>query len=176
MSAAETIHIALTKHLRGAPSPCTAADNLLAQYNTARRTEAFNEAIAALQAMHDLAPNGPRAAQLAFSVGVLMGTRDFPSDVPSADGGIAVNAFTDRVYRDAYATGRAHAGVAGWRLAEFFPAFNTSDGTDCPVSEQRHRPCGELIQSVGPQSLIDLMAMAAQHKCEYSTEGGAVDA
>jgi hypothetical protein len=38
------------------------------------------ETIAALQGLHDLAPNGRRANQLAFSVGVLMGARDFPAE------------------------------------------------------------------------------------------------
>ena len=131
----------------------------------AYRAEVFEEAIAALQGMHDLVPDGLRASHLAFSVGVLMGARDFPGEVPGPEGGVAVNKFTDRVYSDAYATGRTHAGAAGWVLAAFVPVFSRSDGSDREVTELRHRDCGQLVQGVGPHTLIDLMALAARHEC-----------
>jgi hypothetical protein len=58
------------------------------------RAEVFGEAIAALQGLHDLAPNGPRAHQLAFSVGVLIGARDFPAmEKSSPDGADATPGF-----------------------------------------------------------------------------------
>lgn len=136
----------------------------LKQKLDAVRVEVFNEAIAALQGLHDLNPGGRRAPQLAFSVGALMGARDFPGEVPS-NGGIAVNPFTDRVYRDAYATGRDHAGADGWVLDGFEPVFSTSDGSHVPAAELRCRKCTGLVQDVGPKSLLDLMAMAAQHAC-----------
>ncbi|MEU6496407.1 hypothetical protein ABZ890_39525 [Streptomyces sp. NPDC046984] len=59
------------------------ADQLIAAY----RAEVFGEAIAALQGLHDLAPNGLRAHQLAFSVGVLIGARDFPAMEKSSPDG-----------------------------------------------------------------------------------------
>lgn len=49
------------------------------------RTEVFNEAIAALQGLHDLNPAGRRAPQMAFSIGVLMGARDFPAEKSSRE-------------------------------------------------------------------------------------------
>jgi hypothetical protein len=76
---------------------------------------------------------------------------------------------TDPVYRSGYATGRSHAGAEGWQLDEFAPVFTTSDDSDRPVSELRHRPCGGLVQGVGPHTLIDLMALASQHKCKPAT-------
>lgn len=72
----------------------------------------------------------------------------------------------DRAYRDGYATGRMHAGPDGWVLTEYSPVITASDGTDRPVTELRHRPCGGLVQGVGPHSLVDLMALAAQHECQ----------
>ncbi|GKQ39517.1 hypothetical protein [Streptomyces sp. A012304] len=71
----------------------------------------------------------------------------------------------DRLYRDAYATGRDHAGALGWRLNAFTPVFTRSDGTDKPVSELRCT-CGVLLQHVGEASLLDLAAMAARHDCQ----------
>jgi hypothetical protein len=79
----------------------------------------------------------------------------------------------DRLYRDAYATGRQHAGVDGWVLSEYTPVFTRSDGSDRPISELRHMPCGGLVQGVGPHTLIDLMALASQHECQPRAERGA---
>lgn len=78
----------------------------------------------------------------------------------------AADAELDPVYRDAYAVGRTHAGTAGWRLRDFTPVFTTSDGTDCPAAELRCVVCGGLEQGVGPQTLIDLMALASRHECQ----------
>lgn len=76
------------------------------------------------------------------------------------------DAETDPVYRSGYRTGRAHAGPEGWALNQFTPVFTTSDGTDCAATELRHTACGGLVQGVGPHTLIDLMALAAQHECQ----------
>ncbi|MCX4703925.1 hypothetical protein [Streptomyces sp. NBC_01373] len=71
----------------------------------------------------------------------------------------------DPVYSNAYRVGHMHAGAAGWRLVDFTPVFTTSDGTDHPAAELRCQVCGGLEQGVGPQSLIDLMALASRHEC-----------
>lgn len=68
----------------------------------AYRSEVFDEAITALQSLHDLAPGGRRAPQLAFSVGVLIGARDFPAgEKSSPDGADATPDFfrPGRTYR-----------------------------------------------------------------------------
>jgi len=84
----------------------------------------------------------------------------------------ATPAEVDRAYRDGYATGRLHAGADGVVLAGYLPVFTTSSGTDCPISELRHRSCGGLAQGVGPHSLIDLMALAARHECPTTGKDG----
>lgn len=143
------------------------SDTLAKQLLDAHRAEVFAEAIAALQGLHDINPNGRRAPQLAFAIGALLGTRDFPGEVPSG-GGIAVNPFTDQVYRDAYATGRDHAGAKGWLFENFeavaFTNYGPSDSL--PANEYRCRKCGAIGgQGTGVKSLLDLMAMAARHEC-----------
>jgi hypothetical protein len=144
------------------------ADHLLDAY----RTDVFNEAIASLQGLLGLNPNGLRAGQLAFSVGALMGARDFPGEVPSG-GGVAVNPFTDLVYRNAYATGRMHAGADGFILDTFEAVISTSDGSYGAAEEYRCRTCGAIgAQGEGPKTLLDLMAMASRHECLPRVEGG----
>ncbi|MFI9340018.1 hypothetical protein ACIG0D_01880 [Streptomyces sp. NPDC052773] len=76
---------------------------------------------------------------------------------------------TDPVYRSGYRTGRDHSGPGGWALSRFTPVFTTSDGTDCPATELRCTDCRGLVQGVGPHTLIDLMALAAQHECQPTT-------
>lgn len=148
------------------------SDTLANQLLDAHRVEVFNEAIAALQGLHDLSPEGRRAPQLAFSVGALMGARDFPGEVPS-NGGIAVNPFTDRVYRDGYAAGREHAGAKGWLFEKFEAVISTSDGSHGVAEEYRCLQCGAIgAQGVGAKSLLDLMAMAARHECLPRVNGG----
>lgn len=138
------------------------ADRLIA----AHRTQVFNEAIAALHGLLGLNPNGLRSGQLAFSVGALMGARDFPGDVPAGGGGVAVNQFTDLVYRDAYAAGRMHAGAEGFALDRFEAVISTSCGSYGTAEEYRCRTCGAIgAQGDGSKSLLDLMAMASRHKC-----------
>lgn len=84
----------------------------------------------------------------------------------TGDGEVAARGVdADRLYRDAYATGRDDAGALGWRLNAFTPVFTRSDGTDKPVSELRCT-CGTLLQHVGEASLLDLAAMAARHDCQ----------
>ena len=141
------------------------SDSLSDQLLDAYRIEVFNEAITALQGLHDLNPNGRRAPQLGFSIGALMGARDFPGEVPS-NGGIAVNPFTDNVYRDGYATGLSHAGARGWVLNDFEAVISTSDASYGTAEEYRCRKCGAIGgQGTAPKSLLDLMAMAARHEC-----------
>lgn len=148
------------------------SDTLATELLDAHRAEVFNEAITALQCLHDLNPNGRRAEQLAFSIGALMGARDFPAEVPSG-GGIAVNPFTDRVYRDAYATGRDHAGAKGWLFENFEAVISTSNGDHGVAEEYRCRKCGAIgAQGTGAKSLLDLMAMAARHECLPRFDGG----
>jgi hypothetical protein len=79
---------------------------------------------------------------------------------------------TDPVYRSGYTTGRIHAGAGGWALNEYTPVVSLSDGTDRPVTELRHGACGGLVQGVGPHTLIDLMALAAQHECQTIGKDG----
>ncbi|MEU3507612.1 hypothetical protein ABZ733_06750 [Streptomyces longwoodensis] len=76
------------------------------------------------------------------------------------------------VYSSGYRSGRMHAGAEGWPLNDFVPVFTTSDGSDCPISELRHAACTELVQGVGPHTLIDLMALAARHECTTPRKDG----
>ncbi|MEU3289947.1 hypothetical protein [Streptomyces longwoodensis] len=78
----------------------------------------------------------------------------------------------DEAYRSGYRAGRVQAGAGGWDLNQFAAVFTTSDGSDCPVSELRHAACGGLVQGVGPHTLIDLMALAARHKCPTAGKDG----
>lgn len=84
MSARAEIQGALVKHFRQDDDAEGRARRTLAQYDADHRAEVFAEAIAALQGLHDLAPDGRRAPQLAFSVGVLIGARDFPAGEKSS--------------------------------------------------------------------------------------------
>jgi hypothetical protein len=72
----------------------------------------------------------------------------------------------DPVYRDAYGTGREHAGAAGWLLNHFEAVISTSDGSYGVAEEYRCQTCGAIgAQGDGPKSLLDLVAMAARHEC-----------
>ncbi|WP_327671895.1 MULTISPECIES: hypothetical protein [unclassified Streptomyces] len=92
------------------------SDSLADQLLDAYRTEVFGEAIAALRGLHDLAPDGPRAPQLAFAVGVLMGARDFPAEekatapaataTPRLDGRLAMLLDAIRTHQGRWTTRR----------------------------------------------------------------------
>ncbi|MEV5953764.1 hypothetical protein AB0M11_08295 [Streptomyces sp. NPDC051987] len=71
----------------------------------------------------------------------------------------------DQIYRDAYATGREHAGAAGWLLQHFTPVFTTSDGTDVPAKELRCGTCNAVTRNTRPRTLLDHVVAAAQHEC-----------
>jgi hypothetical protein len=81
-------------------------------------------------------------------------------------------AIRDEAYREGYATGRSHSGADGWVLDQFSAVFTTSDGGDRAVGEVRCNACRALMQGVGPQTLIDLMALAARHECKTPRKDG----
>jgi hypothetical protein len=57
------------------------------------------------------------------------------------------------------------------RLRDFTPLWTRSDGSDVPATELRCILCGGLVQGVGPHTLLDLTALAAQHHCQGGPRG-----
>lgn len=72
----------------------------------------------------------------------------------------------DRVYRDAYATGREHAGARAFVLDNFEAVVSTSNGSYGVADEYRCRKCGAIgAQGDDAKSILDLAAMASRHEC-----------
>lgn len=90
---------------------------------------------------------------------------------------VAADEELNPVYRDAYGTGREHAGAAGWLLEQFEAVISTSNGDFGVAEEYRCRTCGAIgAQGTGPRSLLDLISMASRHECLPSLPGGDSDA
>ncbi|MBZ3909390.1 hypothetical protein [Streptomyces acidiscabies] len=166
MSIRHVIESALRAYYADAAEPGPIARDVLAQYTAGCEAAVLRraaDAIAALPQDYECDPGrGDAVERLRRTAAGIEREKSSPV------GADATPTEADRAYRDGYTTGRMHAGPDGWRLAEYTPVFTTSDGTDRPISELRHRSCGGLLQGVGPHSLVDLMALAAQHECQHT--------
>ena len=165
MSARAEIELALENHFRREDDPRTAVRRALGRYNAERQAEALRAAADAPEARTERYIAALRSADMY----ALVERRDDLKRFAEAVIAVA-NDETDPVYRSGYAAGRMHAGGGG-RLRDFTAVWTTSDGGDCPATELRCVLCGGLVQGVGPHTLLDLMALAAQHDCQ--TTGGA---
>lgn len=88
---------------------------------------------------------------------------------------VAADNELDQVYRDAYGTGREHAGAPGWLLNNFEAVTSTSGGSYGVAEEYRCRTCGAIgAQGTDDRrTLLDLVSMASRHKCLPSLPDGA---
>ncbi|GAQ52120.1 hypothetical protein [Streptomyces acidiscabies] len=170
MSIRHVIEHALLSYYADSADPDSLVREVLAQYTAGCEAAVLRraaDAIAALPQDYECDPGrGDAVERLRRTAAGIEREKSSPV------GADATSTEADRAYRDGYAIGRMHAGAAGWVLAEFTPVFTTSSGDDRPATELRHKPCGGLIQGIGPHSLVDLMALASQHECQITNRHG----
>ncbi|MDX3019918.1 hypothetical protein [Streptomyces acidiscabies] len=165
MSLHHVIEHALLSYYADSADPGSLVGTVLARYDAECQAEVLRRAADAIEALPQDYECDPGRGDAVERLRRTAAGIEREKSSPRAD---ATPTEADRAYRDGYTTGRTHAGADGWRLAEYTPVFTTSDGTDRPISELRHRSCGGLLQGVGPHSLVDLMALAAQHECQHT--------
>lgn len=169
MSIRHVVEHALLSYYGDSADPDALVGKVLAQYTAECEAAVLRraaDAISVLPQDYECDPGRGDAVER------LRRTADGIEEKSSPAGADATPAEADRAYCDGYAAGRMHAGPDGVILSDFAPVFTTSSGTDCPISELRHRSCGGLLQGVGPHTLVDLMALAARHECQPTRKDG----
>ncbi|MGJ5895115.1 hypothetical protein ACSCBZ_24645 [Streptomyces niveiscabiei] len=166
MSIHHVVEHALLSYYADSAAPGDLVRQVLAQYTAGCEAAVLRRAADAIEALpqdYECAPGrGDAVERLRRTAAGI----EREKSSPRAD---ATPTEADCAYRDGYATGRSHAGADGVVLTQYVPVFTTSSGDDYPISELRHRTCGGLVQGLGPHTLADLMALAAQHERDHTT-------
>lgn len=173
MSIRDDILTALRQAYGNGPGPWgLTAEQLLARYDTDREKSSRPAVDATPGATYEPRTERYMAALRTADPYALVERRDDLARFAVA-AIAAADTELDPVYRDAYGTGREHAGAAGWLLQHFEAVTSTSNGSYGVAEEYRCRTCGAIgAQGEGPRSLLDLVAMAARHECLPQLLGG----